>query len=97
MNDIKSVKKIFVKGQTASASYKFEDSKVFTVKKVNSFTLIETDKPTYKPKDKGFFLNKIFFRLKFLIKNFFLSANSIFNVRLRIETIEKSTQFNICE
>ena len=55
MNDIKSVKKIFVKGQTASASYKFEDSKVFTVKKVNSFTLIETDKPAYKPKDKGFF------------------------------------------
>ena len=53
---MKSVKKIFVKGQTVSGSYKFEDSKVFTIKKVNSFTLIETDKPAYKPKERGFII-----------------------------------------
>ena len=55
LSDTSTAKKIFIKGEAVSGSYKFEDSKVFAVKKVNSFTLIETDKPAYKPKDKGLF------------------------------------------
>lgn len=46
-------KKIFVKGESLSGNYKFEDSKFFEYKTKTSFTLIETDKPAYKPGDKG--------------------------------------------
>ena len=48
------LKKLTVKGYSTSGTYKFEDTKPFTTKKINSFTLIETDKPAYKPKDKGY-------------------------------------------
>jgi uncharacterized protein YfaS (alpha-2-macroglobulin family) len=43
--------RIRIKGQTTDG-YKFESTKSFSLKKQNSITFIETDKPVYKPSDK---------------------------------------------
>ncbi len=51
------VKEITVKGESKDGTYKFNDTKKFILKTENYFVLIETDKPAYKPGDKG--LNKI--------------------------------------
>lgn len=45
-------KQIKITGST-NGDYKFEDTKSFSYKPVNYFRLIETDKPAYKPGEKG--------------------------------------------
>ena len=47
-----STKTITIKGSSADGKYTFSDTKKFTYKPNNYFSLIETDKPTYKPGDK---------------------------------------------
>ena len=46
-------KEIKIKGQSTDKAYKFSDSKKFTYRPKSYFSLIETDKPVYKPGDRG--------------------------------------------
>ena len=50
---VDNAKRLIVRGETVDRDYKFEDSKQFLVKKVGDLTFIETDKPIYKPGQKG--------------------------------------------
>lgn len=45
--------KVYGKANANNDDYEFNETKKFTYKRVNYFTLIETDKPVYKPGDKG--------------------------------------------
>jgi hypothetical protein len=47
------IKEISIRGESIDGTYKFNDTKKFTLKTENNFVLIETDKPAYKPSDKG--------------------------------------------
>jgi hypothetical protein len=55
-----TMKEIHISGQSQDGSYVFNDSKKFTYKPKQYFSLIETDKPAYKPgeKSKHVFTNK---------------------------------------
>ena len=44
---------IKITGNSEDNLYKFKDEKKFIYKQSNSFTLIETDKPVYKPGQKS--------------------------------------------
>lgn len=49
---MKNVKQIKVSGKSNDGSYEFNETRRFTYKTKNRLTLIETDKPVYKPGDK---------------------------------------------
>lgn len=73
-------KKIKITGTNENKTYKFTDEKYFQYKPYNSFTIIETDKPVYKPGQKSnfFYIRKIFFK-KFI---------SFKKVKLRILSVD---------
>ena len=48
-----------VSGETLSGDYKFDNSKRVSVKKISDLTFIETDKPVYKPGQKGIEIKRI--------------------------------------
>ena len=48
-----SQRKIKIAGSSEDKQYNFSDEKSFELKASNAFTLIETDKPVYKPGQKG--------------------------------------------
>jgi hypothetical protein len=56
--DETKVKLIKVYGKSQNDDYQFNDTKKFTYKIKNYFTMVETDKPIYKPGDKGICLKK---------------------------------------
>ncbi|CAF1002903.1 unnamed protein product [Brachionus calyciflorus] len=63
--------KITITGSSLDNSYKFNDSKYFSIKKENYFRMIETDKPIYKPGDKlRVRVLTLNFELKPLLKKF---------------------------
>jgi len=49
-------KKIKITGTNENKTYSFKDEKLFQYKPFNSFTIIETDKPVYKPGQKSNFI-----------------------------------------
>ena len=54
-----------------SGETKFNDTRYFIYKISKSFTLVETDKPAYKPGEKGFFKMLLLDRKKIkFIKHF---------------------------
>ena len=53
ITDDKKRKSIKVTVTNMNGDSKFNDTKYFLYKISNSFTLVETDKPVYKPGDKG--------------------------------------------
>jgi hypothetical protein len=44
---------LIVSGETLNGDYRFNNSKIVSVKKISDLTFIETDKPVYKPGQKG--------------------------------------------
>ncbi len=45
--------KIKIFGSSDDEKYKFSDEKIFEYKSSNAFSIIETDKPVYKPGQKS--------------------------------------------
>lgn len=46
-------KTLIVSGETLNGDYRFNNSKIVSMKKISDLTFIETDKPVYKPGQKG--------------------------------------------
>jgi hypothetical protein len=65
------MKEITVKGESIDGTYKFNDTKKFTLKTENFFVSIETDKPAYKPGDKGLINITYYFEFLNLYRNSF--------------------------